>query len=369
MSSIHTSSSIVGHSSRSKSSYPTQQTSVPTQHSSSHSQSKEAYYGHEYISKLSARFVTHLFTCPEFPPGSNPNSRHEQARLPLFIAYALHRTKLHPSVVFAALVLLQRLKARFPTARGSSGHRLFISAYMIASKVICDDTYSNKSWSIVAQGMFNLREINQMEREMCTYLDWELVVDNAILSNFEMMIKRDFRGAGPYPTYSLKTVSRRAEKAESPSSDPALPSPPPQPQPNMSESPISGFSAGATNSPKQHDLSRPSPPISTTRSARFQPPYIMPTETRGYVPPPIPAGSAHTVYKHHVSPAPITPDTPSPSHSNTSSPASSGPRTPQDHYISRVQIAGMSPDLNLRRVEKVVPSKSKMFAFAAPATW
>ncbi|KAG2154321.1 uncharacterized protein EDB93DRAFT_1081551, partial [Suillus bovinus] len=28
----------------------------------------------------------------------------------------------------------------FPTAQGFSGHRLFISAFMLASKVICDDT-------------------------------------------------------------------------------------------------------------------------------------------------------------------------------------------------------------------------------------
>ncbi|KAG1869335.1 hypothetical protein DFJ58DRAFT_631955, partial [Suillus subalutaceus] len=71
---------------------------------------------------------------------------------------------------FAALILLQRLKARFPIAWGSSGHRLFMSAFMLASKVICDDTYSNKSWSIVVQGMFQLREINQMEHKMCQYL-------------------------------------------------------------------------------------------------------------------------------------------------------------------------------------------------------
>ncbi|KAG1897518.1 uncharacterized protein F5891DRAFT_957020, partial [Suillus fuscotomentosus] len=45
---------------------------------------------------------------------------------------------------------------------GSSGHCLFISAFMLASKVICDDTYANKSWSIVAQGMLQLREINQV---------------------------------------------------------------------------------------------------------------------------------------------------------------------------------------------------------------
>ncbi|KAJ7840690.1 hypothetical protein B0H14DRAFT_2360518, partial [Mycena olivaceomarginata] len=77
-----------------------------------------------------------------------------QAKLPYFIAYALHRTKLHWSM------------------RGSCGHRLFISPFMIVSKVTCDDTYSNKLWSIVVQGMFILREINRMEREMCNYLDW-----------------------------------------------------------------------------------------------------------------------------------------------------------------------------------------------------
>ena len=108
-------------------------------------------------------------------------------KLPYLVVYALHRTKLHSSVTFAALVLLQRLKARFPTARGSSGHRLFISAFMIASKVICDDTYSNKSWGIVGQGMFQLREVNQMEREMCQYLDWELNVEPSTLNEFEEM--------------------------------------------------------------------------------------------------------------------------------------------------------------------------------------
>jgi len=88
--------------------------------------------------------------------------------------------------MFAALVLLQQLKACFPTAWGSLGHCLFISMFMLASKVICDCTYSNKSWSIVAQGMFQLREINQMEREMCQYLEWELNVDLVTLKEFEM---------------------------------------------------------------------------------------------------------------------------------------------------------------------------------------
>ena len=66
-----------------------------------------------------------------------------------------------------------------------SGHRLFISAFIIASKVICDNTYSNKSWSIVRQGMFQLREINQMEQEMCQYLDWELNIEPSTLKELE----------------------------------------------------------------------------------------------------------------------------------------------------------------------------------------
>lgn len=147
------------------------------------------YYGQEFVAKLAARFITHLFACPEYPQASCQ----PQAKLPYFIAYALHRTKLHPAVTFSALVLLQRLKARFPSARGSSGHRLFITAFMISSKVMCDDTYSNKSWCIAAQAMFTLREINQMEREMCQNLEWMLNVDPATLSNFEMTLKNDFR--------------------------------------------------------------------------------------------------------------------------------------------------------------------------------
>ena len=54
-------------------------------------------------------------------------------------------------------------------AKGSLGHHLFILAFMLSSKIICDDTYSNKSWCIVGQGMFALWEIDQMEQVMCSY--------------------------------------------------------------------------------------------------------------------------------------------------------------------------------------------------------
>ncbi|KAJ7868948.1 hypothetical protein B0H14DRAFT_3107216 [Mycena olivaceomarginata] len=262
----------------------------------------DPFYGYEYLAQLSAHFITHLFA-------------YSQAKLPYFIAYALHRTKLHQAVTY-------RLKARFPTARGSSGHRIFISAFMVASKVMCDDTYSNKSWSIVAQQMFTLREINQMEREICNYLDWELTVDNTILRNFEAMVQRDFppNSKGPYPTYSLHMVSKRAAKAAAPTSATPIP------EANSTTSPIPAFGQQRQTTP--------------AKAYRAPPPPI--------TPPPL--------YKKSMSP--MTPDTPPHSYSNTTSPASSmSPPTP----TGPLTLSSELPPIH--------PLKSKMFALAIPAVW
>lgn len=312
-------------------SYQPMPSSTPPQ-SQSHSK-PDPYYGHEPMARLCARFITHLFACPEYPPSIT----HSQAKLPIFIAYALHRTKLHPSVTFASLVLLQRLKARFPTARGSSGHRLFISAFMIASKVICDDTYSNKSWSIVAQGMFTLREINQMEREMCNYLDWELTVDNPILSNFETKVKDDFRSSqGPYPTYSLQMVSKRiiAKSTESPSVTPMVSEPN-----STSSSPIPSFGQ------------RHSSPVKST------------VESPKHHPPPRREASPYTG-------SPVTPDTPSASYSNTTSPASSAsPVTPISHDDLSAKIYSPSLFSVSEMMPPAHPLKTKMYAVPMAAEW
>ncbi|EIW80626.1 hypothetical protein CONPUDRAFT_82776 [Coniophora puteana RWD-64-598 SS2] len=307
------------------------------------STTRDPFYGHENAARLCARFITHLFACPEYPPSSSGST----VKLPYFIAYALHRTKLHASVTFAALVLLQRLKARFPTARGSSGHRLFVSAFMIASKVICDDTYSNKSWSIVAQSMFQLREINQMEREMCQYLDWELNVDPVTLQEFEAMIRKDFAGPGPYPTYILPSPS----KATPPPPSTVFPSSTPTPGPTSSSS--------STPSPSPYAPQRyPSPP----KPVRPSPPPAAPLAH-----PPAPSYSP-----------PDTPETPSPSYSTSSSPASTAsPKTPHgiEDHTARIVSAESSPVSKhdampvQQQQHQVSIGKSKMFAFAIPSVW
>ncbi|KAG6879917.1 hypothetical protein C0992_009581 [Termitomyces sp. T32_za158] len=267
---------------------------------------------------------------PYYDPTALPTPS-KQSPLAIFIAYGLHRTKLPPCVTFASLILLQRLKARFPTARGSSGHRLWISAFMIASKVICDDTYSNKSWGIVAQGMFNLREINQMEREMCNYLEWELNVDESVLATFEKRLREDYASPdGPYPTYSPSMVSKRVPKAPT--------------------TPVSN-----ATTPPAHEHSDTTSPIPSFGNHRQQTP-------------PVTTQSAASTWTARSSP-----QTPSPSYSTSTSPASSAsPATPVggEDYSARVQGLDSTPMFTLQSsMPPVHPLKSQMSALAMPSRW
>ncbi|KAG1841541.1 hypothetical protein DFJ58DRAFT_72652 [Suillus subalutaceus] len=58
-------------------------------------------------------FINHLFACPDThtPSNSQVNIRH-------FIEYSLHRTKVHSSLTFAALVLLQDSRRALFTVDG-----------------------------------------------------------------------------------------------------------------------------------------------------------------------------------------------------------------------------------------------------------
>jgi Cyclin, N-terminal domain len=91
-----------------------------------------------------------------------------------FILHALRRTQYDKEIALAALYLLKRLHTRYPTTRAMSGHRLFLTAFMLSSKLISDNTYSTKSWYEVGQKLFSIPELNRMEREMIECLDWQV---------------------------------------------------------------------------------------------------------------------------------------------------------------------------------------------------
>jgi hypothetical protein len=324
---------------------PSNRPPSPKRSASSKQAKSDGYYGHEDTAKMCARFITALFSCPDVPPlptnGTAPTG--PSPTLAAFIAYALHRTRLSPSVTFCALFLLSRLKGRFPAARGSSGHRLFISAFMIASKVICDDTYSNKSWCVVGQGMFSLREINQMEREMCSYLEWVLNIKPEELAEFEAEVKKDYGIGG------LK----------------AVPQPPTATPATTPSSTTSTAVATPVSVPAQATVTRQAVPVA---------------------PAPI---NVRPVAPINVYPSPDS-SPPSPSHSESSSPTSSEPRTPpsqdddehatrnlaQSRTIKGAPLANQklaniaNPTVQVKVVEERIPgTRGQSFAFASASEW
>ncbi|WVQ72590.1 hypothetical protein IAR50_002148 [Cryptococcus sp. DSM 104548] len=233
--------------------------------------SQDAFYGHEETAVMSARFITSLFQCPNIPSPTAPGA--PTPTLAHFVAYALHRTRLPSVVTFAALLLLQRLKKRYPAARGSSGHRLFISAFMIASKIICDDTYSNQSWGIVAQKMFALKEINQMEREMCGYLEWNLNFGEREMADFEAATRIEH---GPEAVVRASSGSSGRSEASYVAPPPkAYPTPENTPNPQLSARPIRPVPSPYKTRVYQHSSASaaafPSPPPSPTHG---EPPHL-----------------------------------------------------------------------------------------------
>jgi hypothetical protein len=242
--------------------------------------------------------ITSLFQCPNIPTSTQPGA--PTPTLAHFVAYALHRTRLPSIVTSAALLLLKRLKTRFPAARGSSGHRLFISAFMIASKVICDDTYSNQSWGIVAQKMFALKEINQMEREMCGYLEWNLNVTGEEVEAFEAEVRMEH---GP------KAISKASSSSHSSSDG------------SVTVSAVPGSSCYPTPDTTPDAQSRPIRPVPSPfkNKSSYQ-------STTLSAPPSPPASPAYLHPSHHHSPAPHF--TASASSSLASSPASDDCKTP-----------------------------------------
>ncbi|KDE09624.1 hypothetical protein MVLG_00031 [Microbotryum lychnidis-dioicae p1A1 Lamole] len=179
----------------------------------------------------------------ETPPTSPPPSPKDQPPiLGEFVAYALYRTRLPTNIIYQALLLLSRLKARYPSARGTSTspHRLFLSSLMLSSKISMDDTYSNKSWQVVGQGLFSLREVNQMERELFAFLGWNVVVRDEELAAWVTEVVEPYkvdRDAASSPVLR-KTMEERKRRRDEPASAPAhLPTP----SPSVSRSPSPDF--------------------------------------------------------------------------------------------------------------------------------
>lgn len=73
--------------------------------------------------------------------------------------HVLVRTQMLVPHVHKALILLTRLKQRYPKVHGThlAGHRLFVASAMLVCDMEMDVTYRRSSWVDACKGLFTGR--------------------------------------------------------------------------------------------------------------------------------------------------------------------------------------------------------------------
>ncbi|KAF6742472.1 hypothetical protein DFP72DRAFT_830458, partial [Ephemerocybe angulata] len=163
------------------------------------------FYGLQGLSHLCYRYLKHLFDCPDSPP----NRAQSRVKLLYYIPKLLYSSRFESPVVVLALLLLTRLRERSEATR-ASGHRLFTTALMVSSSYLCDNTYRASSWRDMSGGLFGIKTLNIMVREMLEWLEWDVSVDSVALERFGQAISVDFARDRPvYPTYPAEMIWTR----------------------------------------------------------------------------------------------------------------------------------------------------------------
>jgi hypothetical protein len=126
---------------------------------------------------------------PPTPPRSPPPRavRHDDGRLPSleeFITQLVLSSNVQVPTLMSTLVYLNRLKSRLqPMAKGlrCTTHRIFLASLILSAKYLNDSSPKNKHWanySVIQTEAYNFgfsrTEVNLMEKQLLSLLDWEL---------------------------------------------------------------------------------------------------------------------------------------------------------------------------------------------------
>ncbi|CUM68356.1 uncharacterized protein PRCAT00006078001 [Priceomyces carsonii] len=98
-----------------------------------------------------------------------------------FITKLVRYTNVYTGTLMACLVYLNRLKEKLPkNAQGipCTRHRILLSCLILAAKYHNDSSPKNVHWAKYTDGLFNLKDINLMERQLMYLLNWDLRVSN-----------------------------------------------------------------------------------------------------------------------------------------------------------------------------------------------
>lgn len=117
------------------------------------------------------------------PPTSPGEIDHNKSlpSLMTFLTKLVRYTNIYTGTLMATLVYLNRLKNKLPkNAQGlpCTRHRILLSCLILSSKNHNDTSPKNIHWAKYTDGLFSVKDINLMERQLLYLLNWDLRVSN-----------------------------------------------------------------------------------------------------------------------------------------------------------------------------------------------
>ncbi|KAI7888696.1 uncharacterized protein EV154DRAFT_517019 [Mucor mucedo] len=102
-----------------------------------------------------------------------------------FIGFLVKRSSVRTGTLLGSLVFFQRLQQTLSTiAKGMpcTSHRIFLATLIVTSKALHDTSPKNKHWAKYA-AYFTLSEINLMEKQLLSLMNYHVSISPAELSN------------------------------------------------------------------------------------------------------------------------------------------------------------------------------------------
>ncbi|CEP15680.1 hypothetical protein [Parasitella parasitica] len=137
-----------------------------------------------------------------------------------FIGFLVKRSSVRAGTLLGSLVFLHRLQQSLSNiAKGMActSHRIFLATLIVTSKALHDTSPKNKHWAKYA-AYFTLSEINLMEKQLLSLMNYHVLISTADLSNAFFKFKQytNFPFVVTKPVAVLTTAQNNTNEADIP---------------------------------------------------------------------------------------------------------------------------------------------------------